>query len=101
MSSPRAALEAAWLELTRATLPSLARERGWQVSADHCFQRILLDNAVSGCWYDHITGRPAYANAAAEVLSRAVALGEAVIAGDEDLTQLNRRSLAWRGKNSS
>jgi len=44
----RAALEAEWLVLTRASLPALAIERHWPVSADHCFQRILLDNAVGG-----------------------------------------------------
>jgi hypothetical protein len=39
----RAELEGRWLELTRILLPSLAQERDWPVSADHCFQRILLD----------------------------------------------------------
>lgn len=94
----RAALEAAWLTLTRETLPALAAERRWPVRADHCFQRILLDNAVEGRWYDHIAKRPAYAHAPDAVLARAVALGEAAIAGAVDLAALNRRSLAWRGK---
>lgn len=95
---PRPALEAAWLTLTRETLPALARPRGWPVAADHCFQRILLDNAAGGCWYDAVRGRPAYAHASDDVLARAVALGEAVAAGAADLADLNRRSLAWRGK---
>lgn len=94
----RPALEAAWLALTRETLPALAALRGWPVRADHCFQRILLDNAVEGCWYDHIAARPAYAHAADAVLARAVALGEAAIEGGVNLVELNRRSLAWRGK---
>lgn len=94
----RAALEAAWLTLTRKTLPALATERRWPVRADHCFQRILLDNAVEDRWYDHIAKRPAYAHAPDAVLARAVALGEAAIAGAADLDALNRRSLAWRGK---
>ena len=94
----RAALEARWLRLTRALLPAAAPGRGWPVSADHCFQRILLDAACGGRWYDHIPARPAYRHAADTVLARAVALGEAVLAGDADLAALNVQSLAWRGK---
>ena len=94
----RPALEAAWLTLTRDTLPALAAHRDWPVHADHCFQRILLDNAVEGRWYDHIVGRPAYRHAPDAVLARAVALGQAVIAEEADLIALDRRSLAWRGK---
>lgn len=95
---PRAELEARWLTLTRETLPGLAAERGWPVRADHCFQRILLDNACGGRWYDHVAGRPAYRHADDAVLARAVALGEAAVAGEADLHALNRASLAWRGK---
>ncbi len=69
--------------------------------ADHCFQRILLDNAFVGVWYDHVPDRPAYAHADAAALARAVALGEAAIAGTADLAELNRRSLVWRGKRPS
>ena len=94
----RAELEAEWLRLTRNVLPGLAEARGWPVRYDHCFQRILLDNACVGRWYDHVKGRPAYAHAPDEVLLRAVALGAAVVSGGEDLAPLNRRSLGWRGK---
>ncbi|MFD1036581.1 GCN5-related N-acetyltransferase [Sphingomonas hankookensis] len=94
----RAALEARWLDLTRRELPAVARALGWQVVADHCFQRILLDNAFGGVWYDHVAGRPAYAHADPAALARAVALGEAAITGETDLAELNRRSLDWRGK---
>ena len=94
----RAALEARWLTLTRDVLPALAGPRGWPVRADHCFQRILLDHAVGGCWYDHVAGRPAYRHLDADRLAAAVALGEAAAAGAADLPALNRQSLAWRGK---
>lgn len=97
----REALQAQWLQLTRHTLPDLAVARDWPVHADHCFQRILLDNACGGVWYDHIAGRPAYRHAPRETLAAAVALGEAVIAGTADLVTLNRRSLTWRGKSRS
>ena len=92
----RRATEARWLELTRHLLPAAAPDRGWPVRADHCFQRIFLDNACDGVWYDHIAGRPAYARADPVILDRAVALAEAALAGDADLALLNRRSLAWR-----
>lgn len=95
---PRAALQAEWLRLTRTDLPALAPARGWPVRADHCFQRILLDQAVGGCWYDFITGRPAYAHAPDAVLARAVALAHAAIAGQADMAAMNRDSLRWRGK---
>ena len=90
--------EQRWLALTREELPALARARGWPVRADHCFQRILLDHACGGRWYDHIAGRPAYRHADDAVLARAIALGEAAVAGEVDLVALNRQSLAWRGK---
>ena len=94
----RAALEADWLTLTRDALPALARTRDWPVSADHCFQRILLDHAVGGCWYDHVAGRPAYRHLDDDRLAAAVDLGRRVAAGEADLHALNRQSLAWRGK---
>lgn len=94
----RTALEARWLDLTRRELPAVARERGWPVVADHCFQRILLDHAFGGTWYDHVPRRPAYAHADMSALARAVALGEAALGGKADLAALNRQSLAWRGK---
>ena len=94
----RETLEAQWLRLTRETLPTQAAERDWPVSADHCFQRILLDNALGGRWYDHVAKRPAYRHIDQDALARAVALGEAVGRGEADLTALNARSLTWRGK---
>lgn len=76
-------------------------QRGWPVRADHCFQRILLDQACGGCWYDHIAGRPAYAHADEAVLARAVTLAEGARDGTVDLPAMNRQSLAWRGKDQA
>ncbi|SOB79233.1 hypothetical protein SAMN06297144_0444 [Sphingomonas guangdongensis] len=92
----RSALEARWLELTRAILPALAGPRGWPVRYDHCFQRILFDAATGGVWYDAISKRPAYRHASDAVLDEAVRLAEAVADGSADLPALNDRSLAWR-----
>ena len=94
----RERLEAEWLALTRERLPALAGERGWPVRFDHCFQRILLDHACGGRWYDHIARRPAYRHAPDATLDEAVRLGRAAARGEADLHALNERSLRWRGK---
>lgn len=92
----RSALEQTWLDLTRRRLPAAAGPRGWPIHADHCMQRVLLDHACGGVWYDHIPRRPAYRHAPEAVLARAVATGEAVLDGKADLRRLNAQSLAWR-----
>ena len=97
----RALLERRWLDLTRETLPGLALARRWAIRQDHCFQRVLLDHAVGGCWYDRIAGRPAYRHIAVDALARAVVLGEAIVAGQADLAALNARSLEWRRRSTS
>lgn len=91
-------VERRWLDLTRTILPPLAQARGWPISADHCFMRVFLDNACDGRWSDCIDKRPAFRHASDTVLAQAVALAKAVLDGSEDLTRLNTRSLAWRGK---
>ena len=92
----RQSLEARWLALTREAMPAAAQERRWPVRFDHCFQRILLDAACGGVWYDTIEKRPAYAHAPEAVLREAVRLGEGALVGEVDLGALNRQSLAWR-----
>ncbi len=91
-------MEAEWLRLTRIVLPKLAAERRWPVRVDHCFQRILLDDAFDGRWYDHVSARPAYRHLPDDRLAHAVATARAVAAGAADLPAMNARSLAWRGK---
>ena len=77
-------------------MPALAAERGWPVRFDHCFQRILLDNATGGVWYDAIQRRPAYRAAGDDVLRLAVTLGQKALAGEYDLAAANVHSLNWR-----
>jgi len=89
---------AVWRDLVERRLPEAARDhRDWPVRLDHCFARILLDHACGGPWRDSVPP-PAHANLPPDRLEAAIALGEAVIAGEADLRALNRRSLAWRGK---
>ena len=94
----RARLEQEWLHLTRAALPDAARGAGWSICEDHCFQRVLLDNACGGVWYDHIADRPAYRHATDDILLSAVTLGRAALDGRASIDRLNRQSLKWRGK---
>jgi hypothetical protein len=104
----RAALEADWLTLTRNTLPAIAAQRcvsdkasldkPWPVRNDHCFMRILLDAAYGRRWDDVLASRPAYRHIDTGRLTKAIALGKAVAAGEADIWALNRQSLAWRGK---
>lgn len=86
-----------WFTLTRKTMPSLAEPRGWPVCDDHCFQRILLDNALGKPWRE-VLKAPAYRNASDAQLMKAISLGEAVVAGKKSLHQLNQFSLKLRGK---
>ena len=89
---------AAWRDLVERRLPEAARtHRDWPVRLDHCFARILLDHACGGPWRERVKP-PAHANLPADRLEAAIALGEALLAGEADLHALNRRSLAWRGK---
>jgi hypothetical protein len=88
-----------WLALTREELPARARTQGWPLRLDHCFQRVLLDQACGGRWYDHVAGRPAYRHLDPERLGAAVALGERLLReGEPLLRRLDEDSLRWRGK---
>ncbi|AGI69877.1 hypothetical protein OAN307_c45200 [Octadecabacter antarcticus 307] len=90
---------ARYVHMTRTVMPKLAlgEKRHWPVQNDHCFQRIVLDTVCEGVWYDHIT-RPAYKHLSQTQALAAVHLCEQIIADQVDLTVLNQKSLAWRGK---
>jgi hypothetical protein len=95
---PAEALRARWRELVRTRLPRAAASRPhWPVTQDHCFARILLDNACGRPWREAIPA-PAWREASPELLQQACSLGEAVLDGNADLAELNRHSLALRGK---
>jgi hypothetical protein len=102
MTAPdsRAALEQRYLELVRRQLPAAARAGSWVLRQDHCFGRVLLDDAVGACWYDVLDRRrTAFRQLDDEQLAGAVALAERLLAeGDPLLRALDARSLAWRGK---
>lgn len=100
------ALQQRWNLLYRTRLPSLAKAKNssqpkWPVQLDHCFARIILDNAVGRDKpWTHVLKSPAYKNMTREQLEDAIDLGEKVADGREDLVALDERSLAMRGKKS-
>ena len=91
-----AELRARWRDLVERRLPG-ARRPDWPVRFDHCFARILLDAACGRPWRE-VVPPPAWKNTPPDTLARAVATGEAVLAGEADLGELNRESLRLRGK---
>ena len=90
-------LREAWRDLVGRRLPEAAGPRGWPVRFDHCFARILLDNALGRPWRE-LVPPPAWRNAPEADLARALALGEAALAGEADMHAMNARSLDLRGK---
>jgi len=86
-----------WRDLVERRLPAAAPGRGWPIRLDHCYARVLLDNAVGTPWRERIAP-PAWRNAPRPVLVRAIDLGEAALDGREDMADLNARSLGLRGK---
>ncbi len=100
MSDRRRHLEERYVALVRTELPARAREQRWVLRHDHCFGRVLLDDAVGGCWYDVLDRRrTAFRQLDDAQLAGAVALGERLLVeGDPLLRELDARSLAWRGK---
>lgn len=87
--------------LVDEALPAAARRADWSLRLNHCFARVLIDDAVGGCWYDHLDRRagPAFRQLDDEQLAGAVTLGERLLAeGDPLLRVLDARSLVWRGK---
>jgi hypothetical protein len=100
VGADRRRLEERYRALVRTELPARARAQGWVLRHDHCVGRVLLDDAVGGCWYDHLDRRrTAFAQLTDQQLAGAVALGERLLEeGDPLLLQLDARSLRWRGK---
>lgn len=97
----RPELLARYRRLVDVELPAAATAGSWCLRANHCFGRVLLDDAVGGCWYDTFDRRagPAYQQLDNARLQGAVALAERLLLeGDPLLRELNDRSLVWRGK---
>ncbi|KAI6872250.1 hypothetical protein KC323_g1645 [Hortaea werneckii] len=95
-----------WNELYKQRLPALAKARDpaqptWPVFLDHCFARIVLDNAIGKDkpWTEVIKS-PAVKNMSEDQLRTAIDLAERLASGKADLVALDERSLEVRGKRS-
>ncbi|KAF2720599.1 hypothetical protein K431DRAFT_203640, partial [Polychaeton citri CBS 116435] len=97
-------LRARWDHLYREHLPKLAKQREtaqeeWPVILDHCFARIILDNAIGkGMPWTHVVRTPAIKHMNSQQLRDAIALAESIADGGADLIELNNRSLHLRKK---
>ena len=94
-------LRALLLDQANERFPAVAKtDPGYPVRFNHCFLRIVYDNLFGAHWQRVLPEgqRPAYRHLSREQLARAVALGEEIIADPARCRELNRRSLAWRGK---
>lgn len=95
--SEESELRAAWRSLVDVALPAAALRHGWPITENHCFARVLLDNAVGRPWRE-VVPPPAWRNTPLETLHEAVDLGLALLTGQEDIDRLNAASLRLRGK---
>ena len=67
----------------------------WPIYRDHCFGRVILDTVCGLPWREVVTA-PAWRHLTAAQLSEAIALADAILAGEADLPQLNHGSLTLR-----
>jgi O-6-methylguanine DNA methyltransferase len=105
MASPSPLVQR-WKTLYSQTLPDLAKARDpaqlkWPVTLDHCFARIILDNAIGmgEQQWDKVIKKPAVKNMTEEQLQAAIELGEMIMSGATNLEVLDEISLSCRGKN--
>ena len=106
-------LTSRWTTLYKHTLLDLARSSAlsqptWPVHLDHCFARIILDAIIgnSTClrpdetptpWTAKLKS-PAVRNMSTQQLELCIELGESIAQGKVNLVELDRLSLAARGK---
>ena len=93
------ALRGDLLYLANEKFPAVAKTGDYPVRLNHCFLRIVYDNLLGAQWQTVLPkGRAAYKQLSTEQLARAIEIGERVIDDPAVCRELNRRSLAWRGK---
>ncbi|KXT10770.1 hypothetical protein AC579_2319 [Pseudocercospora musae] len=99
-------LQQRWKYLYHEYLPSLAKakhdsQKSWPVKLDHCFARIVLDNAVGvdKPWTE-VVKSPAIKNMTTTQLQSAISLADKIVQGHVVLVDLDERSLELRGKQS-
>lgn len=97
-------LQERWRQLYQNHLPTLAKAKDpvqkiWPVHLDHCFARIVLDNAIgTDKPWTEVLKQPAIKNMDANQLMAAIELAEKIATGEVELSKLNEQSLQFRGK---
>lgn len=98
------ALRSRWIYLYSDYLPCLAQAKdpiqpSWPVHLDHCFARIVLDNAVGQDRpWTGVVPSPAVKHMTEQQLEVAIRLAERIAGGEANLVELDDRSLQLRGK---
>lgn len=97
-------LQERWRYLYQEYLPALAAAKDeaqpqWTVHLDHCFARIVLDNAIGidTPWTEKMKS-PAIKNMTTIQLQTAIDLAEKLATGEANLFELDQKSLQLRGK---
>jgi len=105
MSASLSDLRARWTDLYTLTLPHLATtknpaQRVWPVHLDHCFARIIYDHVLgeSQAPWTSVVKSPAVQHMKPEQLEGCIKIADGIVAGAVDLDEMDRRSLAVRGK---
>ena len=93
-----------WTELYTKTLPSAARDKSpaqprWSVHLDHCFARIILDNAIgiTTPWTEKLRS-PANKHMSDDQFTTCIHVANEILEGKVNLVDLDEISLQLRGK---
>lgn len=86
--------------LTETILPRDAFDFGWEIDRPESFQRVLLDYLFEDAWENHLDrDRVIYDQLSDDQLRQLVDLAAYLINGGAPrAAEMNRQSLAWRGK---
>ena len=96
----RQRLEKEYKQLFNVELPATAKAGRWPVYMNHCLMRVALDGYWQCCWYEKLDQkRGALASMTVPQIENVIAIGQRMLEeGRPYVTELNLRSLAYRGK---
>lgn len=106
MSDTLESMQQAWKQLYAKDLPAAAKSKSssqkiWPVSLDHCFARIILDNAIGKTVpWPNVLKSPAYKHMTMNQLRDAISCGNDILDGTSNLVDMDEKSLVLRNKQS-
>ena len=93
------ALRERLMRLANVEFPAAAKSGAYPVRFNHCFLRIVYDHVFGTQWQRILPkGQAAYKQLNAEQLTQAISIGESIIQDPALCSELNKASLAYRGK---